>query len=64
MGTTISVESVNRLKTIHLQNGLDICGENGEYHTLVLNCPLFSERIEISPWEIGNKGGLAFMKFS
>jgi diphthine-ammonia ligase len=28
--------------------GIDACGENGEYHTLVLNCPLFSERINVS----------------
>ncbi|MDZ4330390.1 MAG: adenosine nucleotide hydrolase, partial [Flavobacterium sp.] len=23
------------------------CGENGEFHTLVINCPLFSEAIEL-----------------
>jgi diphthine-ammonia ligase len=27
------------------QKGIDACGENGEYHTLVLNCPLFKEKI-------------------
>ncbi|MFD0962904.1 Dph6-related ATP pyrophosphatase [Pseudofulvibacter geojedonensis] len=21
--------------------GIDCCGENGEYHTLVVDCPLF-----------------------
>lgn len=25
--------------------GIDACGENGEYHTLVLDCPLFSSGI-------------------
>jgi len=30
--------------------GVDPCGENGEYHTLVLNCPLFSRRVEITPF--------------
>jgi diphthamide synthase (EF-2-diphthine--ammonia ligase) len=29
------------------QKGIDPCGENGEFHTLVLNCPLFSEAIEL-----------------
>jgi diphthamide synthase (EF-2-diphthine--ammonia ligase) len=24
---------------------IDPCGENGEFHTLVLNCPLFSRRL-------------------
>ena len=29
------------------QKGIDPCGENGEFHTLVLDCPLFSEAIEL-----------------
>lgn len=28
--------------------GIDACGENGEFHTLVLDCPLFRERINVS----------------
>lgn len=28
--------------------GLDICGEGGEYESLVLDCPLFSKRIELT----------------
>jgi diphthine-ammonia ligase len=27
--------------------GIDACGENGEYHTLVLDCPLFSSAIDV-----------------
>ena len=27
--------------------GVDICGENGEYHTLVFDCPLFKESIQV-----------------
>jgi diphthine-ammonia ligase len=30
-----------------LEKGIDPCGENGEFHTLVVNCPLFSEAIEL-----------------
>ena len=26
---------------------IDLCGENGEYHTLVVRGPLFKRRIEI-----------------
>jgi diphthine-ammonia ligase len=29
------------------ENDIDPCGENGEFHTLVINCPLFSEAIEL-----------------
>ncbi|HKX86927.1 MAG TPA: diphthine--ammonia ligase [Flavobacterium sp.] len=28
-------------------NGIDSCGENGEFHTMVINCPLFSEAIAL-----------------
>ena len=27
------------------QHGIDPCGENGEFHTMVINCPLFFEPI-------------------
>ena len=32
--------------------GTDICGENGEYHTLVVNGPIFGSRIEITESKI------------
>ena len=27
--------------------GVDLCGENGEYHTLVVNAPVFKERVVV-----------------
>lgn len=30
------------------QPGLDVCGENGEYHTVVVDGPLFLKRLEIT----------------
>jgi len=27
--------------------GVDVCGENGEFHTLVVKCPLFKQRIDV-----------------
>jgi uncharacterized protein (TIGR00290 family) len=30
---------------------LDVCGENGEYHTVVIDGPLFAKRIEITAGE-------------
>ena len=29
------------------EKGIDPCGENGEFHTMVIDCPLFSEAIEL-----------------
>lgn len=28
--------------------GVDVCGENGEFHTLVLDCPLFANNIAVN----------------
>lgn len=31
--------------------GVDVCGENGEFHTLVIDCPLFTNPINITVTE-------------
>ncbi|WP_262507916.1 Dph6-related ATP pyrophosphatase [Zobellia galactanivorans] len=28
--------------------GVDVCGENREYHTLVTNAPLFNKKLEVA----------------
>jgi diphthine-ammonia ligase len=43
LGKLLSKELVNELEAV----GVDVCGENGEFHTLVLNCPLFAKGIEL-----------------
>lgn len=44
LGRILTRQLVTELEAL----GVDVCGENGEFHTLVLNCPLFSHRIEVS----------------
>ena len=44
LGKKITAELVDELEAL----GIDACGENGEFHTLVLNCPLFSEAISLN----------------
>jgi diphthine-ammonia ligase len=44
IGEMITPSLVDELESL----GIDACGENGEYHTLVLDCPLFAERINVS----------------
>jgi diphthine-ammonia ligase len=39
------IEDIKRLP------GVDMCGENGEYHSLVIDGPIFSQRIEITKAE-------------
>ena len=43
LGRTIDREVVNEFQ----KTGIDPCGENGEYHTLVVDGPLFAKGIEI-----------------
>jgi diphthine-ammonia ligase len=43
LGKIITHELVEELE----HRGVDACGENGEFHTLVLDCPLFSHRIDV-----------------
>jgi diphthine-ammonia ligase len=44
LGKTISIDLITELEAL----GIDACGENGEFHTLVLNCPLFSKPIAVN----------------
>lgn len=44
LGEEISHELIHRLE----EKGIDACGENGEYHTLVLDCPLFDQALKIN----------------
>lgn len=39
--------ALEQLRRINELSGMDICGERGEYHTLVVDGPLFRERLSI-----------------
>jgi diphthamide synthase (EF-2-diphthine--ammonia ligase) len=42
--------------------GVDPCGENGEFHTLVVNCPVFREEIKISFGDKRHHGNYWFIE--
>jgi uncharacterized protein (TIGR00290 family) len=46
------------------QLGVDPCGELGEYHTVVTNCPLFSSPLELIPGRQVFSNGCWAMDFS
>jgi diphthamide synthase (EF-2-diphthine--ammonia ligase) len=46
-----------------LPEGVDHCGENGEFHTLVTAGPMFGEEIAISPGEEHEAGQFLFRDF-
>ncbi len=52
LGLPLTEEAVRRMESI----GVDPCGEFGEYHTLVTNCPRFSSAIPVVTGESVRRG--------
>lgn len=59
-GRILSAEIIPELEAL----GIDPCGENGEFHTVVLHCPLFSEKIEVQPIGIQEHEGYWFLELA
>jgi uncharacterized protein (TIGR00290 family) len=47
VGKPLNADTFERLQKMHCETGLDLCGEQGEYHTLVLEGPPFKKRIQV-----------------
>lgn len=43
-----------------LPQGVDPCGENGEFHTFVYDGPIFAQRILVQRGEVVTRGGFVF----
>ena len=59
IGQSLTYELIGKLETL----GIDPCGENGEFHTLVTDCPLFTDPIELPVLEAVNHNGYWFSRF-
>ena len=57
LGRLITRELVDEFESI----GVDACGENGEYHTLVIDCPLFNTPIELPKYSKKNHDNYNFI---
>jgi diphthine-ammonia ligase len=57
IGKKMDLEFIEYLKT----RNLDVCGENGEFHTFVTGGPLFKGRIEIMSSEVTSRDGFWFL---
>ncbi len=61
LGRIINTETIALLEA----KGVDVCGENGEFHTVVLDCPLFSNPVEvIQGAKLVNETGYHFLELS
>ncbi|MEG0380716.1 MAG: diphthine--ammonia ligase [Kurthia sp.] len=57
LGRILTFDYVNEL----VERGIDPCGEGGEFHTTVLDGPLFKEAIHIQKLAIVRTGNYAFL---
>ena len=48
LGRTIDAQAIKEMEELHEKNGLDLCGEFGEYHTMTVDAPYFTKTIQIS----------------
>jgi diphthine-ammonia ligase len=62
VGRTLNPATIGELQTVREHTGLDLCGEEGEYHTLVTDGPQFSCAIEVQSYSVRATESLAFME--
>lgn len=60
LGKQIDEEFMEQME----KRGIDVCGEYGEYHTLVVDGPIFSRRIEIKETKVTRREMMAFLHVS
>jgi len=52
IGRTLDDASINELMVLEEKFGIDLCGERGEYHTMVVDAPIFNEVIEVNEFRM------------
>ena len=62
LGRELDGDCVKDLHVLHRGFGVDLCGENGEYHTSVLDGPIFKRPIHIDEHAKEKRGSLLFLK--
>ena len=62
LGRELNKISVNDLKILAKEKGMDPCGENGEYHTMTIDGPNFKNTIKISKFSKESHHNRLFIK--
>lgn len=60
LGKKLSHQLIQKLESF----GVDPCGENGEFHTLVINAPMFSKPLQVAVTDKVNHQGYWFSKLA
>jgi len=64
LGQKLDRNFINRLDKLSRTRGITLCGEAGEYHTLVIDGPLFKKRLEITESRKVEREGIRFLDIS
>ena len=64
LGRELNKNSAEDLRSLAKETGMDPCGENGEYHTMTIDGPIFKERIVISKFSKEKTETRLFIKIS
>ena len=64
LGRELNKNSAEDLRALAKETGMDPCGENGEYHTMTIDGPIFKERIVISKFSKEKTETRLFIKIS
>ncbi len=59
LGRTMDSQLLEELEA----KGVDVCGENGEFHTLVIDCPLFETPVDPGPYTKVQHGDYCFLQW-
>jgi len=62
IGHQLDGQHAEALKNLHDRFGIDICGENGEYHTMVLDGPTFKQSIRIEEFTVERKDSVLLLR--
>jgi len=62
LGRELDESCVEELRDLGERHGIDPCGEGGEYHTMVVDGPMFEERIEIQRFKDGATNSLLYIR--
>jgi uncharacterized protein (TIGR00290 family) len=61
VGRELDSAAVQAMRELRTTTGLDLCGEQGEYHTMVTDGPPFRHPIEIPAYSVRTDDGLAYL---
>lgn len=62
LGRQLDRQRVEDLRSLHQRFGIDVCGENGEYHTMVLDGPIFKRSIRIEESTLDRKNSVLVLR--